>query len=260
MSELTIYKALRAGGLSKAGACAVMGNMFCESSLKSNIVETRCSMSGFDYTNAVDTGTITKYHFMGDSYGYGLCQWTYFTRKGGLWDLAKNKGVSIANEEMQCQYCIQELKTAEFADLYTFLCDCGEADLHDAVELFCTQFEKPAVNNIKPRFEAATRYFAAVEGESGCGGDACPVDLSGVPQGVPYVEIGVPPLKRGDTGRHVSMLQAGLKAMGYYSGLFNRIDGDFGEKTEAAVKQMQKDCNQPVTGVVNQGTWQVLFQ
>ena len=258
MSEQTIYNALRAGGLSSAGACAVMGNMFMESSMRSNIVEKRCSMSDFDYTRAVDTGTISKHQFIGDAYGYGLCQWTYFTRKAGLYELAKSKGVSISDEQMQCEYCIQELHTPEFAELYKFLCQCSGDELHTATGLVCAGYEKPAVNNVQPRYEAAKKYFDIFQDEEACTvADACPIHFVGIEQGMPYVEIGVPQLKLGDSGRHVSMLQAGLRAMGYYLWLVN---GNFDKLTENAVKKMQAECNQPVTGVVDQGTWQVLFQ
>lgn len=259
MAEREIYGYLRAGGLSPAGACAVMGNMFCESGMIANNVENRCSMSDFDYTRAVDTGTISEYQFKCDAYGYGLCQWTYSTRKAGLYGYAKTKGVSIGNEMMQCEYCIIELKTPEFADLYRLLCECTEDELHTATGLVCTNFEKPAVNNIKPRYDAARKYYAIFteDTEEGCSGDACPIDFSGVQLGKPYVEIGVPQLKIGDSGRHVNMLQAGLRAMGYYVWL---ISGKFDKTTEDAVKRMQSECNQPVTGIVDQGTWQVLFQ
>ena len=101
MSEQTIYNALRNGGFSHAGACAMMGNMYCESLLKSNNVENRCSMSDSDYTWNVDHGNISKWQFMTDSYGYGLCQWTYHTRKEALYLFAKELGVSISDEWIQ---------------------------------------------------------------------------------------------------------------------------------------------------------------
>ena len=256
MSDQTIYNALRAGGLSAAGACAVMGNMYCESGMKSNIVETRCSMSGVDYTRAVDSGTISKYHFIGDSYGYGLCQWTYFTRKTGLYDLAKSKDISIGNEEMQCQYCIQELKTDEYANLYEFLCSCSAADLHDATSLVCTEYERPAVNNIAPRFEAAQRFyiqFANDTTDPGCTDDGCQIEFTPAEQ----CDIAVRVLKKGNLGRDVFVLQCGLMDMGYDCGL---PDGDYGANTEEAVRELQRANNFEPTGITDSAVWMAVVK
>lgn len=47
------------------------------------------------YTAAVDSGKYTD--FVHDSAGYGLAQWTYWSRKEGLLKLTQKKGVSIGN-------------------------------------------------------------------------------------------------------------------------------------------------------------------
>lgn len=52
-------------------------------------------------------------------------------------------------------------------------------------------------------------------------------------------------LKRGSSGEDVKTLQTGLTKMGYYN---KSIDGEFGEKTEAAVKQLQAATGQTVDG------------
>lgn len=266
MSEMTIYQNLRAGGLSPAGACAVMGNMWAESSMISNNVENRCTLSDEEYTRAVDDGRITPDQFVYDKFGYGLCQWTFWSRKKELWQMANKNQASIANEEMQCEFCLLELQR-DYNALYNQLCSCQPSGLMAAVEEFCKRFENPEVKNVVPRYQVALKYLQiALEletpGESmgdGCTDDACPADLSGVQEGEPYFEIGVPPLRNGSKGTPVAMLQAGLKQMGYYTGILCRIDGDFGDRTEKAVKEMQAKTNQPVTGIVNQGTWQVMF-
>lgn len=266
MSEMTIYQNLRAGGLSPAGACAVMGNMWAESSMISNNVENRCTLSDEEYTRAVDDGRLTPDQFVYDKFGYGLCQWTFWSRKMELWKLANSKQVSIANEEMQCELCLTELKR-DYNDLYHKLCSCQASGLMNAVEEFCRRFENPEVKNVTPRYQIALKYLQiALELETpdgsagdGCTDDACPVDMSAIHQVEPYFEIGVPPLRKGSKGIPVAMLQAGLKQMGYYTGILCRIDGDFGDRTEKAVKEMQAKTNQPATGIVNQGTWQVMF-
>ena len=156
MSDQSIYNALRSGGLSRTGVCAMMGNMSMESALISINVEDRCALSDTDYTQAVDSGAITAYEFSRDSFGYGLCQWTYYTRKSNLIKLAKSKGVSIGDEKMQCEFCIWELQN-EYAGLYRFL--CVTENLAEATKRICSEYEQPAYNNYADRINAAQRYF-----------------------------------------------------------------------------------------------------
>lgn len=67
------------------------------------------------YTADVDSGKISRAEFMnplpGKQYGFGLAQWTSPGRKAGLYDLVKEKGVSIADEEAQIEWLLHELKT-----------------------------------------------------------------------------------------------------------------------------------------------------
>lgn len=254
MNEVTIYNALRAGGLSAAGACAMMGNMFCESALKSNNVQDNCTLGDFDYTNAVDSGTITRWQFMADGFGYGLCQWTYPGRKDHLYMFARDAGVSISNEEMQVQFCLWELKNdSEFSELYKYLCET--VNVVEASERICKEYEKPQVNNFKPRNEAAKRYFAELASE-GCNTDACPITPAPIPEGE-TCQISVRVLRKGDKGRDVFLLQSGLTDIGIECG---KLDGDFGRKTDKAVHELQKNCELEVTGVADQATWQIIFQ
>ena len=65
----------------------------------------------------------------------------------------------------------------------------------------------------------------------------------------------LPTLRRGSTGDAVKFLQERLSLMGY-SLVF---DGSFGAKTEAAVKQFQKDRGLTVDGIVGSKTWTAMF-
>lgn len=253
MSEQTIYNALRAGGLSPAGACAMMGNMYCESWLKSYVVETRCQLSGAEYTECVDNGTISRQTFTTDSYGYGLCQWTYYTRKAGLYDYAKSLGVSIGDEKMQCDYCLFELQKY-YVGLYRDL--CSTQDLPDATKRICAEYEQPAVNNFADRINAAQRFynqFANVDADTGCGDDSCPIETP-APEETCVVNVRI--LRKGCLGRDVFLLQAGLFDMGYDCGI---PDGDFGVNTEAAVKQLQADNEMIKSGIADWFVWQTVL-
>ncbi len=132
MAKITIndfarkaYKAYIEAGLTVEGACALMGNQYAESAgFVANRVEflliRRYKEDGKTYTDksytaAVDGGSISRKEFLnprGKQYGFGLCQWTSPNRKAALYDLARQRGVSIADEQLQIDYTLQELNTA----------------------------------------------------------------------------------------------------------------------------------------------------
>ena len=250
MSEQSIYTALRAGGLSPAGACAMMGNMNAESALISTNVEDRCTMGDFDYTYAVDNGTYSEQNFIHDAYGYGLCQWTSFDRKEGLIRLAKSRGVSIGDEQMQCEFCLKEL-SSQWGQLYKYLCTTD--DLPEAAKRICSEFERPAVNNFAVRINAAQKYFNLLaNGDTGCTDDSCQIEY---PEDE-TCSVNVRVLRKGCLGRDVFLLQAGLYDMGIDCGI---PDGDFGINTEEAVREMQRAEKVEPTGVADWYVWQTVL-
>ena len=106
------------------GVAGLMGNIYAESGMRANRVEMLClkrlSQNGQNYndttyTAAIDSGRISRATFLnplpGKQYGYGLCQWTSPSRKAGLYDLVKSKGVSISDEDTQLEWLIKELTT-----------------------------------------------------------------------------------------------------------------------------------------------------
>lgn len=153
MTNQQIYDALRAGGLTRAGALGVMGNMAAESSMKPNIAQRGMTkLTDEQYTAAADNGLIDFAH---DSVGYGLCQWTYSTRKAALLQAAKKQGVSVGDAAMQVQFCLYELKTDGGA-LYDTLCRSDDIDL--CSDMVCSQYERPAVNNFVARRNFAQKF------------------------------------------------------------------------------------------------------
>lgn len=255
MGEQTIYEALRAGGLTPAGACGMMGNMWAESGLRSNNVQDNCPLTDSDYTYNVNAEIMSKWQFMSDRYGYGLCQWTLAERKCCLYEMAKSMGVSIADEKMQCDFCIFELQN-DFPDLYKYLCSTD--DLPGAAKRVCAEFERPAVNNFADRINAAQRYYnqLAGSGQGSCGEDACQIEPAPASKGE-TCEIKVRILQKGDKGRDVFVLQCGMADMGFSCGV---PDGDFGKLTESGVKELQKSCAMNPTGIADQNVWQIIFQ
>ena len=61
-----------------------------------------------------------------------------------------------------------------------------------------------------------------------------------------------PLLKKGSSGLAVKQLQQALSDLGYHPGA---ADGQFGSKTEAAVKSFQGDHDIAVDGIVGDITW-----
>ncbi|MFH9859550.1 peptidoglycan-binding protein [Streptomyces sp. NPDC017202] len=64
-----------------------------------------------------------------------------------------------------------------------------------------------------------------------------------------------PVLRKGDSGPSVIRLQNDLNTHGYSVG---QVDGIFGNKTDAAVRQFQSDHGLSVDGIVGSATWNAL--
>lgn len=111
-SEKTIWDYLVKLTGNTYGAAGLMGNLYAESGLKSNNLQNSYEKSlGMDddtYTAAVDNEIYTN--FVKDSAGYGLAQWTYWSRKQNLLNYAKSKKASIGDLTMQLEFLEQELR------------------------------------------------------------------------------------------------------------------------------------------------------
>ena len=123
-AEKRAYKKFRQAGMTATGACGLIGNLEAESDgFYTNRVEYLCLKwlkengkvyTDTTYTAAIDSGKISCEEFLhplsGKQYGYGLAQWTSPSRKSGLWNFAKQRGVSIADEDMQLDFLLKELR------------------------------------------------------------------------------------------------------------------------------------------------------
>ena len=79
-------------------------------------------------------------NFVKDSAGYGLAQWTYWSRKQALFNHAKQAGVSIADLNMQLGFLWEELQG------YTAVMDALKkaGSVRAASDAVLTGYEKPA--------------------------------------------------------------------------------------------------------------------
>lgn len=140
--EKTIWNFLYGKIGNKYGTAGLMGNLKAESNLQptnlQNSYEKSLGYSDSSYTAAVDNG---KYkNFVHDSAGYGLAQWTYYTRKQNLLNYAKSKNASIGNLTMQLEFLWKEL-TGSYSSVVSSLKSAKSvAAASNAVLL---KFEKP---------------------------------------------------------------------------------------------------------------------
>ena len=138
-----IWSYLKGQGMTDAGAAGVMGNLYAESGLRPNNLqnsyEGKLGMADAEYTEMVDHGTYQN--FGNDRAGYGLCQWTYPTRKAALLAYAKSLGKSIGDLEMQLGFLMKELSTG-YKSLLTLLKTA--TTVQEASDAFLLQFERPA--------------------------------------------------------------------------------------------------------------------
>lgn len=109
--EQKIWSFFKDKGLNDMGIAGLMGNYRDESGFKSNNLQNsyqkKLGHTDESYTEAVDNNT---YHnFINDSAGYGLAQWTFWSRKQGLYEYAKSVGKSIGDLYMQLEFTYKEL-------------------------------------------------------------------------------------------------------------------------------------------------------
>ena len=142
-NEEKIWNYFIGKGLSKAGAAGLMGNLFAESALNpknlQNSFEKKLEHTDDSYTAAVDNGTYSN--FVRDSAGYGLAQWTFWSRKQNMLEFARAAAKSIGDLEMQLDFLFKELSEGYKGVLATLKATASVKAASDSVLL---NFERPA--------------------------------------------------------------------------------------------------------------------
>lgn len=156
-----IWNYCKSKGMNEYGCAGVLSSLDCESALNpKNLEDNYEYASGYtneSYTAAVDNGSYTK--FATDGFGYGLAQWTWWTRKQGLLAYAKGRCVSISDMEMQLDFLYKEL-TESFASVLTILRTAGS--VLEASNAMLLKYECPldaglSVQNLRASY--AQRYY-----------------------------------------------------------------------------------------------------
>ncbi|MBQ7578038.1 MAG: hypothetical protein IJT21_07235 [Synergistaceae bacterium] len=125
------------------GVAALMGNLQAESGLNANNLqnsyESSLGMNDNSYTQAVDSGSYNN--FVNDSAGYGIAQWTYYSRKQALLDFAREKGTSVGDLQTQMEFLWKEL-----SERYTGVLNAlkNASSIREASDVVLKEFERPA--------------------------------------------------------------------------------------------------------------------
>ena len=167
VSEAKIWSFLKGKGLSDCGAAGLMGNLYAESGLKptnlQNTYEKKLGLSDADYTAQVDSGAYSN--FVHDSAGYGLAQWTFWSRKQNLFNFARQCSKSIGDLDMQLDFLWKEL-TEGYASLVRTL--QSAATIRIASDAVLVQFERPADQSETAKARRASygqKYFDQYAGK-----------------------------------------------------------------------------------------------
>lgn len=137
-----IWNFLKGKGLNDYAIAGVMGNLKAESALNpknlQNTYEKKLGFTDETYTAAVDDGSYDN--FVKDKAGYGLAQWTYWSRKQNLLKFAKAAHVSIGDLQMQLDFFWEELQGYKSV-MGTLAVATSVREASDAVML---NYERPA--------------------------------------------------------------------------------------------------------------------
>ena len=255
----TIYNLLRGYGLTEAGALGLLGNWECESNCEPGRVQ-----GDFDsfrtiskaYVQSIEDRRLTRETFAGDKKGFGLAQWTYAPRKAELYDTWLSSPHRIDSAELQVSFAMKELQR-DYPALLNKL-KTAEA-IHDCVEDVCKQYERPAVNNIQARYEAALNIRQEINldgdvGNTNSGGAAGSETEQDETGGEASAAVSWPPRtvdSHCEGWPEIWLLQAVLKCRGY-----NVVtDGIWGTELANKVRAWQQANGLTPDGIVGPASW-----
>lgn len=184
MSDKTyIWGALLSDIGNEFGVAGLMGNLQAESGLISYRVQGDFSdgyTESISYTTRVDSGAISEYDFVNNGPGgggYGLAQWTYYSRKQALYDMKKSGGYnSIGSVQLACAYLLYELKNS-YPTVYQTLKTA--TSIRVASDCVLHDFENPADQSTAVEIERAnlgTALYNELSGQPPIDPDTPPIN------------------------------------------------------------------------------------
>lgn len=162
------------------GVAGLMGNLEAESGLHPDCVQGDIPYSSYsqEYTAQVDSGAISMEDFVHNGPGgggYGLAQWTYYTRKQGLYDLWKSGGyTSIGSLELALDYLWYELQNT-FPGVVSVL--KSAQSVREASDKVLHDFENPADQSMAVEEKRENMSLSWYNRYVNSGGGCCPVPI-----------------------------------------------------------------------------------
>ena len=157
MNERHIWDVLLAlTGGNAFGAAGLMGNLYAESALNPKNLqqsfEKKLGYTDDSYTEAVDSGAYAADAFAHDGAGYGLAQWTWWSRKEALLSWARDYKTSVGDLDTQLDFLIWELQA-----LYGGVLDAlkGAKSVRAASDAVLTGYERPKDQSEKAKAKRA---------------------------------------------------------------------------------------------------------
>ena len=142
-NEQRIWSYFKNKGFNDFGVAGLMGNLHAESALNplnlQNSFERKLGYTDVEYVEAVDSGEYDN--FVHDSAGFGIAQWTFWSRKEGLIKFARSQRKSIGDLGMQLDYLYKEM-VGGYRDLVLLLRNA--TNIREASDAVLLQFERPA--------------------------------------------------------------------------------------------------------------------
>ena len=170
-NEETVWNYLIKKGLTKAGAAGLMGNLYAESGIKSVVYEiayhSSVGLTDQQYVDQVNSGKYSESKFVNDKVGFGLAQWTYYSRKQALYKQCRGK---IGDLTCQLDYLFVELTNSFKGVLNTLK---TSTDVYTCTVKVMVDFENPAdqsANTKNTRYKYAKGYYDKFAGGSGGSG------------------------------------------------------------------------------------------
>ena len=147
-----IWNELLKAGYREIETAGIMGNLYEESGLRpdnlQNIYEKILGMTDKQYTDAINSGTYSYKQFYNDHAGYGLAQWTYYSRKQRLYQYCYP---NIGSLELQTAFLISELKL--YPHVIAMLHKCNT--IRECSDVILHYYEQPGDQSVKVEIRRA---------------------------------------------------------------------------------------------------------
>lgn len=158
MNEKVIWDYLYGKINNPYGTAALMGNLYVESRLNPSLLQSsyarKFGMTSDEYTKAVDNNMYLD--FVHDSAGYGLAQWTYWSRKEALLSYAKKVNKSVGDLQTQLDFLWEELQS--YKTVINALKNA--VDIRTTSDIVCTRYERPTDQSEKAKQNRANYAMA----------------------------------------------------------------------------------------------------